>query len=95
MEENISLLLKENNIEYTRQKTFKWLKRKKYLYLDFYLEKYNIGIEVQGEQHFTPIKKFGGESFLKEQQERDTIKKRLCDEHGIKLFYITKKIFDR
>ena len=91
MEENIDLLLNEYNIKHERQKTFNWLKHKRNLFLDFYIPYKKVAIEVQGEQHFVPTSRFGGEEYLKIQQERDQVKKKLCEEHGIKLFYITKK----
>ena len=91
MEENIHLLLSENGIRHERQKTFPWLKYKRHLFLDFYIPYKKIGIEVQGEQHFTPVKRFGGIDYFKLQNERDKKKKELCEKHGIKLFYITKR----
>lgn len=91
MEENIGVLLKEHNLTFERQKTFDWLKYKRHLYLDYFVPKYNIAIEVNGEQHYRPIKKFGGEKFFNTQKERDCVKNELCKEHGIKLFYVTKK----
>lgn len=94
MEENIYNLLKNitNNID--RQKTFNWLKYKKNLFIDFFLPDYNIAIEVQGEQHFRPIKRFGGENYFIKQIERDKIKHNLCLNNGIKLFYVTKKNYN-
>ena len=77
-----------------RQKTFKWLKHKKNLFLDFYIPYKKVAIEVMGDQHFVAIKRFGGEEYLKIQQERDKIKKQLCEEHNIKVFYITKKDYN-
>ena len=61
------------------------------MFLDFYIPYKKIGIEVQGEQHFTPVKRFGGIDYFKLQNERDKKKKELCEKHGIKLFYITKR----
>jgi len=94
MEENIHLLLDKQNITHERQKTFPWLKNKRSLFLDFYIPYKKIGIEVQGDQHFTAVKRFGGQKFLELQQERDKVKKQLCEEHGIKMFYITKKNYN-
>ena len=88
---NIHLLLSENGIRHERQKTFPWLKYKRHLFLDFYIPYKKIGIEVQGEQHFTPVKRFGGIDYFKLLNERDKKKKELCEKHGIKLFYITKR----
>lgn len=91
MEIFVSNILDEEDIKYIRQKTFRWLKLKRNLFLDFYIPYKKIAIEVMGEQHFRPIEKFGGKSFFEEQIERDKEKKLLCEEHGIKIVYITKK----
>ena len=49
---------------------------------------------MQGEQHFTAIEKFGGEEDFVLRQKRDEEKKRLCEEHNVKLFYITKRNYN-
>lgn len=56
-----------------------------------------LGVEYQGEQHFKAINAFGGEDSLKKVKKRDSIKKKLCDEHNIKLVYIlySEKIDER
>lgn len=90
-EENISKMLFEKDINFVRQKTFDWLKYKNHLYLDFYLPQYNIAIEFQGEQHYRPINKFGGNYEFEKIKKRDEIKLRLCNEHNIKIFYLNKK----
>lgn len=94
MEENIGLKLGELNIIIKRQKTFPWLKFKKHMYLDFFLPEYNIGIEVQGDQHYLPIQRFGGIEDYEIRKFRDKLKQKLCEEHGIKIYYITKKNYD-
>lgn len=55
--------------------------------MDFFLPNENVAIECQGLQHFKPIAFFGGEDGLKKTQERDAVKKSLCEERGIKLLY--------
>jgi len=93
MEMEIEKRLDNESIKYEKQKTFKWLKFKKHLYLDFFLPDYNIAIECQGLQHFKPIKYFGGEEKFKVYLERDKIKKDLCEHNGIKvIFYTDEKI---
>lgn len=84
METEIRKLLTENNIEFEEQKKFEWLGN---LRLDFYLPKYNIGIECQGLQHFIPIKHFGGKKRLEEDVVRDKRKKDLCINNGIQVLY--------
>lgn len=84
LERKVSLFLSENNIDFIKQKRFDWLDKQS---LDFYLPKYNIAIECQGEQHFSPIEYFGGEEEFKIIKERDNRKKNLCSKNGIKLIY--------
>ena len=91
MESNIREELKKKKINFEQQKTFDWLKYRKNLFLDFYCDEYKLAIEVQGDQHYVSVERFGGQKDFKIRQERDKIKKKLCDEHGIKMFYITKK----
>jgi len=91
MEEECRILLEKHGTKYISEKKFNWLKYRSFLKLDFYLPAQNIAIEYQGEQHFNPVKKFGGVEALKLIQERDRIKKELCEAHGIKIEYITYK----
>ena len=86
--------LSDNGINFEFQKTFNWLKYKKNMRVDFFLTDKNIAIEYQGEQHFVPVKYSNktDESLLKEYRtikKRDEAKKSLCEEHGIKIKYIT------
>ena len=85
-------VLDENNIKYTLEQKFKWLKYVGSLRLDIYIKKYKIAIEVQGQQHFdnNPYFDRNGETY-EIRHKRDTIKKRLCEEHGIDLFYFSDK----
>jgi very-short-patch-repair endonuclease len=91
MEDNIRNELKYNKINFEQQKTFDWLKYKKNLFLDFYCDEHKLAIEVQGDQHYVSVKRFGGQEDFKLRKDRDRVKKMLCEEHGIKMFYITKK----
>lgn len=91
MEEDINLKLNDKHIVFKREHTEDWLKNPettRNLFLDFYLPEYNIAIECQGEQHFVAVKHFGGEEAFYNTQKRDKVKKELCEEHGIKIFYI-------
>lgn len=87
-EEIIKYYLEQNNIKYIRQYKFIDCKYKNMLPFDFYLPNKNILIEVQGEQHFKPIKYFGGEKAFQETQKRDKIKFNYCKNKNIKLIYI-------
>jgi hypothetical protein len=60
------------------------------LHLDIYYPEYGFAIEVQGEQHDHYIEFFhrgGSNNFIK-QQERDQLKKELCEENWIVLRYV-------
>jgi len=63
-----------------------WLDKQHY---DIWIPKYKVAIEYQGEQHFKPIKKWGGEEQLKKNIERDERKRKLSIENGVKLFEIS------
>ncbi len=84
----VSKFLKENGIEYIRQKTFNDCKLNQLLYFDFYLPGYNTCIEYDGRQHFEPVKIFGGENGFLKTQERDKIKNEFCKERRINLLRI-------
>ena len=59
--------------------------------LDFYLPKYRVAIECQGEQHFHPVKFFGGEEKYFLQKAWDERKKKICFENNVALLYYTSK----
>lgn len=84
----IENILKINNIKYETQKTFDKCKLTNKLPFDFYLPNHNICIEYDGEQHFKPIKVFGGEKRFIKQLETDRIKNNFCLEENINLFRI-------
>lgn len=57
--------------------------------LDFYLPDYNMIIEYNGEQHYKPIKRFGGQlAFDNYQVPRDNYVKQYCNDNNIKLVEI-------
>ena len=86
LEEDVFIFLKNNNIKFEyRKKDFNWLKNERNLETDFYLPDYNIAIECQGSQHFEPNEFFGGEKVFKKQLKNDLLKKKLCNENGVKL----------
>ena len=60
------------------------------LKLDFYLEEQGqkFAIEYNGIQHYEPVEFFGGESEFVKQQERDSEKKKYCQENNITLICI-------
>ena len=92
-EEKLFVLLVErygiDNV--SRQKSFPWLLYENHKqYLDFYLEKENVAIELQGPQHFMQHRYWDKDnsSFLR-RNKLDINKKNLCEKHGIKLIYFT------
>ena len=86
LELEVEDMLISNNIEYVRQKKFNWLGK---LTLDFYLPKYNIAIECQGDQHFSNSRCFGSEWLNDIIIERDKKKYQLCFDNSIEILYYT------
>ena len=90
MEGEMRNFLIKHNIKFEQEKTFTWLKYKRRLFLDFFLPEYNIAIECQGLQHFSPVDLFGGKDFFDETLKRDKAKQELCNDHNIKVLYYSK-----
>ena len=57
--------------------------------IDIFLPEINLGIEYQGQQHFHPIRAWGGKKSFEKLQERDARKKILCAQFGILLAEIS------
>ena len=86
LEREIRIMLEKNNIEYEFEcnyQRFKWLSK---MSLDFYLPQYNIAIECQGIQHFKYNSFFDSDETV---MKRDEIKRKLCEENGVKLLYFS------
>ena len=58
------------------------------MYIDFFVPLFNIAIEYNGEQHYKPVRPFGGTLSFKRQQERDNALRQYCIEHEITLIEI-------
>lgn len=84
----IEELLKSNNISYDKQKRFDNCKDKRTLPFDFYLSKFNTCIEYDGQQHFKPIKYWGGEDSFNILKKHDSIKTKYCNDNNINLIRI-------
>lgn len=84
-ENELQKILREHSINFEQQKKFSECKYKKPLPFDFYIEEYNLLIELDGEQHYKPIDYFGGEKSFRSQVLRDHIKNSFCYRNGIKL----------
>ena len=89
LEGGMRQFLTQNGIIFEQEKSFRWLRFNKKMFLDFYLPEYKIAIECHGLQHFKSIDLFGGDEFFKLTQERDREKKRLCEKHGIQILYFS------
>lgn len=63
------------------------------LELDCYCEDLKLAFEYQGQQHYNPVSFFGGEASHKKIVERDRIKKKICEDRGIKLVVIDGRKF--
>jgi len=55
---------------------------------DIFIPDLKLAIEYQGEQHFRPIERFGGEDGLKNTKLRDERKEKVSLQHSIRLEYI-------
>lgn len=80
--------LHNNNIVFERQYTFDGCINKNKLPFDFYLPDYNLCIEYDGEQHFKPIERFGGNEAFLQRQINDSIKNKFCLSNNILLLRI-------
>ena len=80
----------KKNIDFELHKTYADLKgvNDGLLSYDFYLPKYNLLIEAQGQQHEHPIDYFGGDEPFKIQQEHDRRKRNYAKEYNIELLEI-------
>lgn len=78
--------LDNKNIKYEQQKRYSQLSN--LLSFDFFIIEKKILIEFQGEQHFHPIKHFGGEKKYLKQVENDNIKRNFCKENNLILLEI-------
>lgn len=81
-------ILKELDVAYIEQYTFKDCKNIKVLPFDFYLPKHNIIIEVDGEQHFRPFRFAKSENEFAETIYNDAIKNSYCEDNNIILIRI-------
>lgn len=102
-EKKIQVWLENNNISYIPQKTFPQLKNSKYgrgLSYDYFLDRLNILIEYQGEQHDHPVKYSKNMSddtaykrYIK-QTNNDELKRKFAKEQGYELLEIWYKDFE-
>ena len=62
-----------------------WIGRQSF---DIYFPDYDLAIEYNGEQHYMPIKRFGGEPKLIRTQKLDFEKAKKCIKNNCKLFVV-------
>jgi len=93
-ERKIMAYLDKMDIEYISEFRINGCKNQITLPFDFYLPKYNMCIEYDGEQHFRPIEYFGGIKTFEKQIERDKIKNDYYLDNNIKLIRIPFNMFD-
>lgn len=90
-EVKIRNILKSYNKAFKQQQKFKDCKDKMQLPFDFYLSDINVLIEYDGEQHFKPIKIFGGLKSFDVLKKHDKIKEIFCAKNNIALIRISYK----
>jgi hypothetical protein len=83
------------NIDYNHNYSFDDCRDKLTLPFDFYIPEYNLCIEFDGEQHYRPIKWFGGDKNFKSQKKRDYIKDMYCLDNKISLIRISYLEYDK
>ena len=87
-------VLKEADIPFAEEYTFDDLKSSSGRSLRFDFAVFDDAgqldylIEAQGEQHYHPVKRFGGSRGYHRQQYNDDLKRRYCFDHNIKLIAI-------
>ena len=84
----IKKYLEKQNIEFIKEKIFNNCKNKLPLRFDYYLPKYKLLIEYDGEQHFKAVEYFGGEKSFITRQKIDNIKTEFAKANDIKLIRI-------
>lgn len=98
-EKEVAKSLDRFGLNYKRQHEFEDCKYIKPLPFDFAvlsdINEIVALIEYQGEQHYKPIKKFGGKKRFEEQLRNDNIKREYCKNNNIKLIEIPYYDFDK
>jgi hypothetical protein len=84
----IEKYLKSHGVKYEYEKRFDDCKNKQRLSFDFYIPELYICIEYDGQQHFYPVKYFGGKRKFLITKKHDKIKTDYCKKNNIKLLRI-------
>lgn len=77
------------DIDYFYEYRFPDRKNKSLLWFDFWIPKYNLIIEFQGEQHYKPVELFGGKEGFEYRKKLDKIKVEYCLKTNKKLLTIS------
>lgn len=96
-ESSIESFLTKNKIQYVHQKTFSDCINSESghrLIYDFYLPRYNVCIEFDGEQHFYATGGYITKESVALTQKRDNIKTQYCIDHDIPLYRISYLEYD-
>lgn len=80
--------LKDQGVNFNSQQVFDDCRDERCLPFDFYLPSYNLVIEYDGEQHYHPVKMFGGKESYEYTHRHDLIKNKYCEDNGINLLRI-------
>lgn len=87
-ESYIQKFLDDNDIKYIYPKSFSDLKCHYPLRYDFYIPKFNLLIEFQGQQHYYPVNIFGGKEHFEIQKEHDYMKYKYANDNGYNLLLV-------
>lgn len=87
-EQWIDTWLKGQKVTFNSQQVFDDCRDERCLPFDFYLPSYNLVIEYDGEQHYHPVKMFGGKESYEYIHRHDLIKNKYCENNGINLLRI-------
>jgi hypothetical protein len=97
-ERRVRLCLESLGIDFVEQKRYDSPLApgaRKVFYIDFFIPEKNLAVEYHGDQHYEPVKMFGGAKQLKKQQQRDAALREFCKQQGIRLLEIPYTDFDR
>ena len=98
------MFLDRQGIVYEKERKFEGCKAKKCLPFDFYIPKYNLVIEYQGEQHYYPVdfsytptteSKEKALRIFGEIRQRDEIKKEFCKKNKIDFLEISYRDYNK
>lgn len=77
--------LLKNNIQFETQKPL--ILNNHHLFIDFYLPEQDLYIEYNGEQHYYPVKYFGGKNKFEAQRKNDILKREFLKEKLLEIPY--------